>query len=330
MKFEKLSPYAPTGKLSDPQGNPQGTVDMLSTLLAENAELLAGYEEENAMLSAIMGGSAEAIDLQPEEREAIVSSVVQILDSVRREYDMSPRLFAFFIELCLEKRKFIIPVLAFAVCTQEADKARRLEQDEALTQELTRWVIQKLIPGSLGPPSNEPAEPFAKAAYHAQDTASVQDMASVQEMAQIALAAKPVAIPTAFTPTRCWRLTSGQYLLQGTAEPLPSGVTFIHLPNGELLYLAAPYYLVTAEGDVISTYPTPRCSSFEDTLFMTDIYAVKDGQLCKFFWQQQLDVEKVEAQVVNLPAFLRECECSELSFDPARIKELSARGYPLV
>jgi hypothetical protein len=53
---------------------------------------------------------------------------------------------------------------------------------------------------------------------------------------------------------------------------------------------------------------------------MTDIHAVTDGQLCKFFWQQQSDdAEKVEAQIVNLPAFLRECECSELPFDPAHI-----------
>jgi hypothetical protein len=115
-------------------------------------------------------------------------------------------------------------------------------------------------------------------------------------------------------------LTNDQYLLQGTAEPLPSGAASIRLPNGELIHQAAPYYLVTAEGRVISSYPTPHCSSFEDTLYMTDIHAVNDGQLCKFFWQQQLDdAEKVKTQIVNLPAFLRECECSELPFDPAHV-----------
>ena len=89
------------------------------------------------------------MDARPaEEKGEVVSNVAEMLDSVRREYAMSPGLFEFFIEFCLEKRKFIIPILAFALSTQEAEKVKRLEQDEELSQELARWIINKLIPGS--------------------------------------------------------------------------------------------------------------------------------------------------------------------------------------
>ena len=282
VNFDDLIPSPQIGRLSDPQV----TVALLSKLIEENVELMEGYDEENAMLSAIIGGSAEAMDERPQaEKGAVIASAVQMLDSVRVEYDMLPKLFAFFIELCLEQRKFIIPVLAFAVCLREEDKVRKLEQDEALTKELAWWMTHKLIPSGdlLHRPTNE-------------------------------------AKPAIFTPTQCWRLTNGQYLLQGTAEPLPSGAASIRLPNGEVIHQAAPYHLVTATGHVISSYPTPRCYSFEETLYMTDIHAVSEGQLCNFSWQQQADnTEKVKAQIVNLPAFLRACECNELPFDPAPI-----------
>lgn len=146
---------------SAPAENPAGknsTVSTLAKLLEENAELIEGYDEENAVLTAIIGGSAEAMDARPpEEKGEVVSNVAEMLDSVRREYNMSPRLFEFFIEFCLEKRKFIIPVLAFALSTREAEKVKRLEQDEQLSQELARWIINKLVPGSdlLNPPVSE-------------------------------------------------------------------------------------------------------------------------------------------------------------------------------
>lgn len=276
-------PIFETESLSDPHI----TVDTLSALIEENAELIEGYDEQNAFLSAVIGGAAAAMDEKPqEEKGECISSVAEMCDSVRIANDMSPRLFAFFIELCLEKRKFIIPIVAFALCMREEYKMRRIEQNEELTKELARWITRKLIPNS--------------------------DLLC------------PAAAKSApFTPTQCWRLTNGQYLMQGSAEPLPSGSASIRLPNGAVIHQAAPYYLVTAQGDVIESYPTPSCSSFEDTLYMTDIHAVNDGQLCKFLWQQQLDdAEKVEAQVVNLPAFLRECECGELPFDPAHISSV--------
>ncbi|HEX8246834.1 MAG TPA: hypothetical protein VF599_01520 [Pyrinomonadaceae bacterium] len=139
------APSAPAESLSG--GN--AAVDTLSKLIEENAELIEGYDEENVLLTAIIAGSAEAMDTQSkEEKKAVISNVAQMLDSVRKEYDMSPGLFEFFIELCLEKRKFIIPLLAFALCTREEEKARRLAQDEELTKELARWVTNKLIPGA--------------------------------------------------------------------------------------------------------------------------------------------------------------------------------------
>src|SRR5215213_933341 len=135
------------------------TMDRLSALIEENAELIAGYDEENVVLSAIIGGSAEAMAARPkEERRDVISNVAEMLDSVRREYNMSPGLFEFFIELCLEKRKFIIPVLAFALCMREEDTVRRLEQDKELSDELARWLTVKVIPGGdllMSPPVAE-------------------------------------------------------------------------------------------------------------------------------------------------------------------------------
>jgi hypothetical protein len=148
------SPSAPPAE-SLPDSNIK--LDTLSKLIEENAELIAGYDEENAMLSAIIGGSAEALDIRiKEEKAAVISNCAEMLDSVRKENNMSPKLFEFFIELCLEKRKFITPVLAFAVSTREEDKTRRLEQDEELTKELARWIINKLVPNSdiLLPPAD--------------------------------------------------------------------------------------------------------------------------------------------------------------------------------
>lgn len=139
------SPSAPSESVSDTNS----TLGALSKLLEENAELIKGYDEENAVLSAIIAGSAEASDARPaEEKREVVSNVAEMLESVRKQYDMSPALFEFFIELCLEKRKFIIPMLAFALCLREEEKAKRLEQDKELTEELSRWIINKLIPGS--------------------------------------------------------------------------------------------------------------------------------------------------------------------------------------
>lgn len=152
----KDSPAAPLENTSEPPA----TVDALAKLLEENAELIKGYDEENAVLSAVIAGSAAALDTRPEEEKGdVISNVAEILESVRAEYNMSRKLFEFFIELCLEKRKFIIPILAFALGLREEDKAQRLKQDKELTQELTQWIINKLIPGSdvLSSPAGERA-----------------------------------------------------------------------------------------------------------------------------------------------------------------------------
>jgi hypothetical protein len=154
------APSAPVESVSDSPA----TIDRLSTLIEENAELIKGYDEENTMLSAIIAGYAEGMEtLSKEEKRVLVSRCAEMFDSARKDYNMSPRLFEFFIELCLEKRKFMIPVLAFALCTREADKRRRLEQDEELTKELAQWIINKLVPGGdlTRPPVNERAEQSA-------------------------------------------------------------------------------------------------------------------------------------------------------------------------
>ncbi|HEX9962318.1 MAG TPA: hypothetical protein VGB00_15395 [Pyrinomonadaceae bacterium] len=154
------SPAAPVASISETRA----ALDRLSTLVAENAELIKGYDEENAVLSAIIAGYAEGMDaLSKEEKRVRISNCAQMFESARREYNMSPGLFEFFIELCLEKRKFIIPVLAFALSMREEEKARRLEQDEELTKELAQWIINKLIPNSdlLNPPGGEPAQQSA-------------------------------------------------------------------------------------------------------------------------------------------------------------------------
>lgn len=140
--------------------NSHSSTDSLTALIEANAELIAGYDEENIMLTAIIGGSAEAMDARSEEDKGeVVSNVAEMLESVRREHNMSPKLFEFFIELCLEKRKFIIPVLAFALGLREEDKVKRLERDKELSDELARWLTVKLVPGGdllLSPPAEKP------------------------------------------------------------------------------------------------------------------------------------------------------------------------------
>jgi hypothetical protein len=156
----KDSPPAPTASASGTRAK----IDSLSTLIAENAELIKGYDEENAVLSAIIAGYAEGMEtLSEEEKRTVISNCAEMFESARKNYAMSPKLFEFFIELCLEKRKFIIPVLALALATREEDKVKRLEQDEELTKELAQWIINKLIPNGdvLNPSANEQAEPSA-------------------------------------------------------------------------------------------------------------------------------------------------------------------------
>ncbi len=118
-----------------------------------------------------------------------------------------------------------------------------------------------------------------------------------------------------------WSLPDGHYLLQGAAEPLPHRLPAgIRLPTGEVIHAAVPYYLVTPAGAVARTYPAPRAFSLEDTLYLTPIYAVIDGLLVQFLWEEQFggDAPEVKGQGAALSG-LTACPPGALPFDPAAV-----------
>ena len=118
------------------------------------------------------------------------------------------------------------------------------------------------------------------------------------------------------TSSKCWRLSNGDYLLQGAAEFLPcASPPSLRLSHGEVIHHATPFCVVTPQGRVTATYPAPSSYSLEDTLYIYDLYVVTDGQLCKVFWQQQWGYEeRIEVQRVHLPDMV-ECDAKDLPFD---------------
>ena len=122
----------------------------------------------------------------------------------------------------------------------------------------------------------------------------------------------------AMTPTRCWKLPDGHYLLEGAEQHWPVNTpSSIRLPNGEVLSHATEFRVVTREGKLVTTYPPPRAYSLEDTLYIYDIHVVSGGQLYRYFWQQPWRYEEmIEAQCVLTG--LVECAADALPFDPAR------------
>lgn len=138
--------------MTDDQTNNTDTSDTspkLKKLLEENADVIADFDQENALLSSIIAGSAAGLEgTSGEDRELRLSKVIKMFESVRVEQNMPPKLFRAYIETCLEKRKFLMPVLAFAYLQQSRAGVARLEQDAELTDELAKWIIRKTIPGA--------------------------------------------------------------------------------------------------------------------------------------------------------------------------------------
>jgi hypothetical protein len=182
--LEKINRKNNTGDSSsapiESRSEPDATVDEFSTLIEENAELIAGYDEENATLSAIIAGYAGGMEtLSKEEKAVRVSNCAKMFDGFRGDYKMSSRLFEFFIEFCMEKRKFIIPVMAFGMCLRQEDKVRRLEQDEELNKELARWITVKLVPIAdiLLPPVGEQAEESPDSKEQTEQSSDLKEQA---------------------------------------------------------------------------------------------------------------------------------------------------------
>lgn len=123
--------------------------NQLNKLLSENADVIAQFEQENTILSAIMAGSAAAMDdTSEEDKEQIISNTADMFNSLRVENNMSPKLFKVYIESCLKERKLLIPMVAFAYLQQDKSKWAKLEQDSEFVKDYADWITRKLIPGA--------------------------------------------------------------------------------------------------------------------------------------------------------------------------------------
>jgi hypothetical protein len=123
--------------------------NQLNKLLEENADVIAQFDSENELLSAMMAGTAASMDdASADDRERIVSDTSEMYKSLRAEYDMSPKLFKVYIESCLQERKLLMPVLAFAFVQQDKTRWAKLEQDTEFINDYAVWMTKKLIPGA--------------------------------------------------------------------------------------------------------------------------------------------------------------------------------------
>ena len=123
--------------------------NQISKLIEENADVIADFERENALLSAMIAGSAAGMDAKfGDEKEQAISNMADIFESVRVANNMSPKLFRVFIETCLKRRKFLMPTLAFAYFQEDKDGIEKLEQDKELSDDLAKWLIKKAVPGA--------------------------------------------------------------------------------------------------------------------------------------------------------------------------------------
>jgi hypothetical protein len=127
----------------------ENSEDNLSKLIKENADVIAEFERENEMFSTIIAGSAAAMnDASEEDREQVVTSTAEMFESVRVQENMPPKLFRAYIEACLDKRKFLMPTLAFAYFQQEESGIKKLEQDRELADEMAKFLIKKAVPNA--------------------------------------------------------------------------------------------------------------------------------------------------------------------------------------
>ncbi len=123
--------------------------DNLAKLIEENADVIAEFERENEMFSAMIAGSASAMDaVSEEDKEQIISNTATLFESVRVQENMSPKLFRAYIETCLKKQKFLMPTLAFAYFQQEESGIKKLEQDKELADDMAKFLIKKAVPNA--------------------------------------------------------------------------------------------------------------------------------------------------------------------------------------
>ncbi|HQU81994.1 MAG TPA: hypothetical protein PKY59_02655 [Pyrinomonadaceae bacterium] len=121
----------------------------LDKLIEENADVIADFERENEMFTSIIAGSAAAMeDASEEDKTQVVTNTAEMFESVRVQQNMSPKLFRAYIETCLDKRKFLMPTLAFAYFQQTESGIKKLEQDKELADDLARFLIKKAVPNA--------------------------------------------------------------------------------------------------------------------------------------------------------------------------------------
>lgn len=129
--------------------NQEPETNQLNKLLEENSDVIAQFESENTLLSAMMAGSAASMEEADEEdKDRIISNTADMFNSLRIEYKMSPKLFKVYIESCLRERKLMMPVLAFAYLQQDKPRWEKLEQDAEFVKDYADWITKKLIPGA--------------------------------------------------------------------------------------------------------------------------------------------------------------------------------------
>jgi hypothetical protein len=121
--------------------------------------------------------------------------------------------------------------------------------------------------------------------------------------------------PRLKSAVRCWKLSGGQYLLQGAPEPWPTrSPASVRLFNGQVIKSASEFYVVDSRGHITRTYPVPRLYGLHDTLYIADIYAVVDEHLCCYLWQQAGPNDAVGDTVSVYLAPVADCSLSDLPF----------------
>jgi len=121
----------------------------LAKLIEENADVIADFDRENEMFSSIIAGSAASLnDASEEDKARVISNTADMFESVRKEYQMPPKLFRSFIESCLNQKKFLMPMLAFAYLQQDKKRWETLKNDPEFIDEYAKWTLKKLVPGA--------------------------------------------------------------------------------------------------------------------------------------------------------------------------------------
>lgn len=151
--------------------------NQFNQLLEENADVIAQFEQENTLLSAMIAGSSAAMDEADEEgKEQVIENTADMFKSLRVEYKMSPKLFKVYIESCLNERKLLMPMLAFAYLQQDKTRWGKLEQDQEFVKDYADWMIKKMVPGAellMDEPVQESAPVSEKTTEVGEETPAV-------------------------------------------------------------------------------------------------------------------------------------------------------------